>query len=200
MTFRKASAAISLMLFSACAAAQTGSRVEIEVPPAQHLAIVDDVGRTLNPSASVATTPLTLTLPVGKDGSILKPTDLDGLITTLWEAVSPEYRQRLAAYFGFSRGGSTSPTERDLRLVDLASYLYDVFELGDRATLLGRQITCVSSGERDLTPVFALVVQREILSNDSYTRRRDLPQDVTIHSALRLASRLAFVCRNRPAE
>lgn len=197
MSLRGLLAMSCIIVFSAssCAAAQVDKRLELEVPTASHMSIIDEGGTILSQSNPVPTSRLTLRVPVTIDGSAVKPANLDSLVGTLWEALSPEYRERLAAHFGFSKRAPAERRSSNLRLVDLSSFLFDLYDLEDRSTLLGRQIACVSSGERDLTPVFALVTERELLLNDGYTRRNDVPRDVTIHSALSLAARLAFVCR-----
>lgn len=189
-------AAFCLMLASgAFGAAQAQGRIEIEVPPARHVNFLIE-GETHPGGPSPAPrSRLALRLPAARDGTLIKPADLNSLVETLREALPPEYRRRLVAYFGFSRRGETTLRPGDLRLVDIASLLFDLFDLGNRSTLLGRQISCVSSGERDLTPVFALVVHREMMLDESYTRRDDLPRDTTVRAALTLANRLAFVCR-----
>jgi hypothetical protein len=185
----------SFIFLTSASPAPAQARVAVEVPAAQSLAIVADDDPVSARASRRRGERLILRLRVGPDGDAVKPADVNELVESLWEALSPNYRLELAAHFGFSRTGGRPGGRTELRFADLQAFLFDRFRLGDRSTVLGRQVSCLSSGEEDLTAVFALVAKREIMSAE-YRRRSDVPRNVSVGSALSLAERLSFVCRS----
>ena len=194
---------LNAVLFVAAAALANASSLAVpdggvdrwvtrEVPSAPPPITIEGVTQTENPETDP---PLLFKRRLSADGRFDPPRTLDALVTEVWLGLSPDYRRDLAASFGFLGGRPEPPhNEESLRLYDLEMFLWEEFGLRDESDLLGRQIQCMSPGENSLTPLIALVVNREITSNEK--DYLPWPNHSTKNPWLpfALAKRLAYAC------
>lgn len=171
------------------------TQMRVAVPKAPPRYVIDN-GESVLHNSKPRPNAIVLTFAKNPDGSVRKPGGIEELAEILWTSFPQEYKSGLASYFGFARKNDrTIRQPGSLRLADVEWFLFDFFDLGNQGTKLGREFRCVSSGERSLAVVLALVAQQEVMSNESYRARDGVPRGMNIRYPFLLADRLAFVCR-----
>lgn len=197
MTLRQGGLTAALLIgisFAVPAAAEPEGRVQVVVPVAETLIISGEDEPAERRPVRQPRNPLVLSLPVDSIGAIDRPNSVKDLVQTLRVALPSEYKRRLAMRFGFTRRRDAPQGAPDLRLVDLSAYLFNVFDLGNTDSELGRHIACVSTGGHDLTAIFVNLVAQELEADESIMRRRDVPRDLDVRSIFAVSDRLLFSC------
>ncbi|MBX3561704.1 MAG: hypothetical protein KF780_07800 [Sphingomonas sp.] len=190
---------LACLLCSTTAGSVLAGQQTVRVPVAPpRLVIVQEGEREPNWRETPVAPPNEIILADPDGNGMLGVSPSDGIheaAEALAAALPPDYLAKLMQDHGYEPRRSTDSddaSERDdLRQSDLADYLFDVWVFRAPHSRLAREFSCLSPGERGITPFLALLTGRLFYVNDGAYLRVSPGRATSLPHAAYIAANVA---------